>query len=186
MSDYVPTLQLMRAVEATITALQLAAPHSGPAFTEVHVYTRQGLLQAMRDLLIKDERVCIIVPTGNTYENKREGRIATSRRTSEITLLITDKVYGGSFDAEALTGNDDTPGIAVLQDLVVTTLQGQSLNLPGGVCLEPGGGEPITLGDPKKGDKNRECWAQPFSTPAGERRVDRSRAGLLDASAGTP
>ena len=177
---FVPTLTLLQKVQAALEGLQLGAPFTpGPAFAKVHAYAHENLAQAMQDLLIFDDRACLIVPTGTSHTNQREGRVFTARQETEFVLLICDRVYGGQFEAEALLGNADTPGMVALADLVVAALSGQSFDLAP-VCLQPTGGQPIPLSPTQRAAlrEGRECWAQTFTTPTGEIRVDRPRAGL--------
>ena len=171
---YTPTLDLLQAVKGEVENIQLPAPLEGTAFASVQVYAHENLVGAMSDLLVFEDRACFIVPTSNRYTNQREGRVLTSQRETEFVLLITDRVYGGKFDAEALLGNTETPGIVRLQELVVTALTGQSLDLKN-VCLLPSTGEPFRIAKAdQEANEGRECWAQPFTTPAGEMRVDRA------------
>lgn len=174
----VPTLDVLGALQSVLEGLELPAPFAGQkAFATVHAYAHENLKAALDDLLIFDDRACLIVPTGTKHTNERDGRVLTSRQETEFVLLITDRVYGGQFEAEAALGNSETPGMIALADLVVAKLAGQSLGLPL-VCLQPIGGQPLRYSNKERSEmEGRECWAQEFSTPAGELRVTRQRPG---------
>jgi hypothetical protein len=170
---FIPTLTLLQAVRAAVAAITLPAPFSGAAFAETRLYAHENLTQALRDLLVFEDRVCLIIPTAARHENTESGRFLQCRRETEFALLVCDRVYGGQFDAEAALGNADTPGMIALAELTIGALAGQSLDLPS-VCLKPGAGEPFRLTSAERDEApGRECWAQTFTTSAGEVRVDR-------------
>ena len=132
-----------------------------------------------RILLVVADRVALIIPTDFSHSNKLEGRNFTSRRTLEFVVLIADKVIGGTSN-EAALGGPDNPGMMLLAELAITALAGADLGLPA-VCIEPMRGQPMLLGGKDATDQTfaREAWAQTFSIPAGEMRVDRGRARPL-------
>ena len=178
---YVPTLAILSAVRDLLKSLQLPDPYTalGDAFEDVRVYAHRNLGQALQDLFVTADRVALIIPTDFAHANKLEGRNMTSRRTLEFVLLIGDKIVGGNAN-EAALGGQDNPGMVLLAELAIDALAGADLGLPS-VIVEPVRGQPLLVGNGQETDQTfaREAWAQTFSTPAGERRVDRGRPSRL-------
>lgn len=174
---FVSTIYLLEALRRQLSALTLPAPRAAEAaFQIVRPCAHENLAGALRELVVYEDRVCLIVPTATRHANARAGRVLTSRRTAEFLLLIADRAYADADGSEAAFGGPDAPGAAALAELVIAALTGRSLGLPG-VALEPGAGEPFRVGPGKDRalPAGRECWAQAFSTAAGEMRCDLTR-----------
>ena len=178
---FLPTLAVLQAAQQTLAALTLPDPYTkmGKAFEDVRIYAHKNLGQALQDLLVVSDRVALLIPTEFDHANRMEGRNFTSRRTLDFVVLVTDRIIGGTAN-EAAVGGQDNPGMILLSELMINALTGQDLGLPS-VLLEPGRGQPLLVGGGTNGDATfaREAWAQPFTTPAGEMRVDRGRARAL-------
>ena len=180
---YVPTLAILGAIQGLLEELQLPDPYTqlGNAFEDVRVYAHRNLGQALQDLFVTADRVALIIPTDFAHTNKLDGRNMTSRRTLELVLLIGDKIIGGNAN-EAAVGGQDNPGMVLLAELAINALAGADLGLPA-VILEPMRGQPLLVGGGQGNDGDatfaREAWAQTFTTPAGERRMDRGRPSRL-------
>lgn len=176
---FLPTLAVLEAVKALLAAMTLPEPYTGMgnAFQDVRIYAHKNLGQALSDLLVVHDRVALIIPVEFVHNNKVEGRNLTSRRSLEIVVLVADRVIGGTAN-EAAVGGQDNPGMILLTELLINALSGQDLGLPAAV-VEPGRGQPMMIGDPKDETFAREAWAQTFTIPAGEMRVDRGRARSL-------
>ncbi len=157
--------EIMKPMQAFIATLTL--PNGQIAFEEVRFYAQADLQKALDDLLVFQDRVCLIIPTGNSHRSQRIGGVLrTIREWSEFVLLLSDRVYG-DFNAEALQGTQTNPGTVALADLLTTALTGQQLDNPR-LCLEPGGGEPFHISNAEKAElPGRDCWSQTFRTPAG-------------------
>lgn len=156
--------EIMRPLQAFIARLTLQ--DGQPAFAQVRFYAQADLEKALEDLLVFDDRVCLIIPSGNTHKSQRIGSVVRTLRESEFVLLLSDRVYG-DFNAEALQGTTTNPGTVALADLLTTALTGQQLDNPR-LCFEPGNGEPFHISNPEKAEMpGRDCWSQTFRTPAG-------------------
>ena len=147
------------------------------AFAAVRIYAHEGISAAIADTRTYGDRLAFIVPTERRFENALEGRTLKSRQHVGCVLLLADRVYGNR--PAATTGNDKTPGIIALSEMVASQLSGVDLGLSG-VCLLPGDGQPFTLSKDDQDDlPGREVWAQEFSTPAGVLTVGLARAGTV-------
>lgn len=174
---YLSTNAVLAAVASKLQTLTLINPVALAgqlAFQTVHVYAHENLKRALKDLLVFDDRVAFIVPTGNKHENTMHGRVMVSMRTVEFVVLMTDRVYG-DFDAESTVGSASTVGTVELADLVTNALVKSGVGIAN-VRIMPGTGEPLRLED-EKAKKARECWAAPFEIYAGYERVDLVRPG---------
>ena len=168
----VDTLEIMKSMKDFIGTLTLADGEI--AFTEVRFYPQADVKKAMEDLLIYDDRVCLIVPSGDQHKNQRIGNVLRTWRTSEFVLLLSDRVYG-DFDAESLQGNTTSPGTVALKDVLINALTGQQCGDPR-LIFEPGTGEPFHISNEERKElSGRDCWSQTFSTPAGYRETTISQ-----------
>lgn len=177
-----PTLAVLQGVQRTLSALTLPGPYTamGKTFQDVRIYAHRNLGQALQELLVVEDRVALVVPTDFSHDNKTDGRNLLSRRTLEFVVLIADRVIGGGAN-EAALGGQDNPGMILLTELVINALIGLDLGLAS-VVIQPMRGQPLMLGGQQEGSDQmfaREAWAQTFSIPAGEMRVDRGRARAL-------
>lgn len=165
----VNTLDIMQAMKNFIATLTL--PGGQQAFAEVRFYAQADVQKALNDLLIFDDRVCLIIPTGDHHHNQRIGGKLRTWRTTEFVLLLSDRVYG-DFNAEALQGTQDNPGTVALKDILVSGLTCAQLENPR-LCFEPGTGQPFHISDSERKElPGRDCWSQTFSTPAGYQEVE--------------
>lgn len=175
MNTFVKTLDLVIALKAAIAALQLPNTYSAiegypAAFQVVEVYRSQNLVKALEDMIIQDDRVCFIIPGGDTHDHEKLGNVLQVKRDTEIHLLFADRNYGK--ENLALVGEANvSPGVMVLKDILVDGLVGAQLNF-NNVVLAPTSGEPFHLTDREREDvTGRDCWAQSFTTYAGAARI---------------
>jgi hypothetical protein len=180
MNTFVKTRDILIALETAIAAIQLPASYSQvpdypKAFVAagVKVYGTQDLFKALADLLVFDDRACFIVPGGDTHDTKIAGNVMSIQRKSEVHLLIADRNYDKFSEAGLIGETNVNPGVAVLKDLVIDALLGQSLANLKTVALAPTSGEPLHLTDRKQSEDNpgRYCWALTFTTYAGQARI---------------
>lgn len=165
--SFVPTLSILAALKAAL----LEIPHPSLAgetlFQIVDFHENKKLAEALKDLVAVKQRVAIIVPAGDLYENFKEGRTVRSVRTSSFDLLIADRSWtkGGY---EAVVGGANNVGVWRMKDLVTAHLVARcQLGLPE-VILMPTEGAHITLADADvKDSAGRECFVLNYETPAG-------------------
>ncbi len=184
MSSFVPTLTLITALKTVLEAIPLPGGADGEKlFERVDFHENKKLKEALTDLIIVKQRVCIIVPGGDGYTNVKEARTIRSVRHSTLDLLIADRSWTkGGYDA--LVGGPKNVGILAMKDLVVNTLAdnpqlatGDPLTPLPWVVLQPEQGAEITIADAvAKDTPGRECWVQGYSTPAGQRVLTPTRA----------
>ena len=169
---YVPTLSILTALQTFLAAL----PHPDAAraqagdklFERVELHENKKLKEALKDLTVVKQRVALIVPGGDSYQNFREGRATRSVRTTALDVLVADRAWtkGGH---EAVMGGANNVGVIRMKDLVTNALaESPQLGLPY-VVLAPTDGAMITIANEDiKDTPGRECWVTAFETPAGE------------------
>ena len=166
---FISTESLLKGIKTALEGLRLPPTVEGadsiPAFEKVAIYGARDLSAAFADLLIFEERVCLVIPAGDNYTTEWEGRTVVTHQESDFVLLISDRTFGSRIDA--LEGTAETPGVVALKDRVVSGLFGARLEIPG-VSLVPVSGEPFKLSTfDKKEQEGRQCWSITFSTPSG-------------------
>jgi hypothetical protein len=136
-----PTLHLQpigtiaAALQTAVKAAQMIAPFNGPAFGNVALFDSENLVAAFQYLLIVEQRVCVIVPLEERWENiSKQGRLIT-KRVLPVMLLVSDRDIASR--QVALYGDNTTPGAFALRDLVLAAVTGQLISNPSGVICEP-------------------------------------------------
>jgi hypothetical protein len=146
-------------------------------FEHVTFYSNKNLQQALQQLRVMDNRVCMLVPLGDSYLSERKGNELRSARLSEFMLMIADKDF--SIDTGRMTASYTTPGILALKDLAVEALTQRQYSIVDHgrtfrVVLEPDAGAVMQLEWQEKDNPalvGRECWNQIFrAVDAGELR----------------
>lgn len=161
--DFVSTSEILTALKAKIVALQLT--DMSAAFEKVAVYSKPNLAQALQDLLIFEDRVCLIIPDGDDYQNEDSGRILISKCTRRVVLLLADRDYGDR--QAASTGDGDNPGVIELDRLVVNSLIGDNLGLAR-VRVKCDVSEPFTISAKERDQlSGREAWHLDLAVEAG-------------------
>lgn len=174
---FVTTFELLNALKARLAAMPL--PDGAPGeklFERVDFHMNKKLREVLKDLTIIKERVAIIVPAQESYENQRQGRTVLSSRTSGFDLLLADRAWtkGGH---DAFFGGEKNVGVIAMKELVVEELAiNCQLGLPY-VCLQPQEGAEIEISDDEVKDvPGRQCYVLNYLTPAGVRRLEPTTA----------
>ena len=170
--SFVTTVSILTRLKTQLESLPLPGTTTGEKlFERVDFHENKKLREALADLVIIKQRVAIIVPGGDRYENFREGRTIRSKRNSSFDLLIADRAWtkGGH---EAVFGGARNVGVLVMKDLVVDHfVANPQLGLPW-VVLSPIDGAQIEIADPDvKDSPGRECYVMAYETPAGEAMI---------------
>lgn len=170
--SFVPTLSILGALKAQLEGIALPGGGAGEKlFERVDFHENKKLREALADLVIIKQRVCIIVPGGDSYENVREGRTVRSSMTQTFDLLIADRAWtkGGH---EAVFGGAKNVGVIKMKDTVRDHfLASPQLGLPY-IVLTPQEGAHIEIADSDAKDSpGRECFVMNYSTPAGEATI---------------
>jgi hypothetical protein len=174
-NTFVHTLDLLVALKTAIAALQLPAtydtvPDYPKAFTSVEIYRSQNLLKALEELIVQEDRVCFIVPGGDTHNSETLGNVMQLSRATDIHLLLADRIYGDK-NAPLIGETGTGPGVIVLKDVLIDGLVGKTFDFKN-VVLAPTSGEPFHLTDRERENATgRDCWAQSFTTRAGLAKV---------------
>lgn len=146
-------------------------------FQSVEAYDIPRLETALRDLLNFDDRICLIVPMPETFENTTSGGELRTIKRQQILLILSDKDYVPG--KPAFFGNDTQPGVLCMKDIVVEQLLGASLDL-NHVIFSPVDGESLRVAeDEKQLQKSREGYRLIFETPMGEVRAQIQRGRSL-------
>lgn len=133
-----------------------------PLFELVVKYDAPDLLDAAADTLKYKDRVCLVVPGTEDYEDKGDGEsnIAVLERISDFSLVITDNDFADGQESYFGTG-----GVVAMKDLVVNALKGNGLGIPGvSMLIERGG--PLDQRE-EGGNRKRKGWIARFYTSAG-------------------
>lgn len=139
------TASIIAAVVSALTALRYT-PTGGSEealFGSVERYSLKDMDSAFRALLVAKQRAAVVVWTGTTAEYIPSGTIMRTRRTTQLSVLVTDRVMGDR-DAAAF-GSTTTPGVLGLIDRVWETLHGRLIANPDGVDVRPTSADDYTL-----------------------------------------
>lgn len=166
--SFIATLSILDALKAHLTALEISAGVA--AFQAVEYYSQPRLIQALQDLRVHKNRVCLIVPDDEVFENELSGRILITRRTKQVIILLADRQVGRRQDAS--TGNDSgTYGVETLGFCAMDELTGLSLGLAG--CrIRPTSAGPVTIeGTDREKATGREAWRIELDIEAGIKKT---------------
>lgn len=129
-----PTTAILAELKARLTALKLA-DNVTPAFSRVELFDCESLLEAFTLLTIADKRICVIVPTDETFERRPGDQIMVITRLLPVTLLISDRKLGNR--TAALFGDGTDLGAYGLLELALPVVTGRLLENPNGVTSAP-------------------------------------------------
>ena len=162
--SFIPTLDLLSALKIRLAALELSP--GVKAFEQVEYYSQPRLIQALQDLRLFKNRVCLIVPDDDVYEHSLEGRVLDTHCLRSVILLFADRDVGRRQDAS--TGDPSgTPGVIKLNQLVVDDLLGHSLGFDEGRVRPDVGGPILIEGKDREHSTGREAWHLDLTIEAG-------------------
>jgi len=173
---YVETNTLLAALKTELESIPHPTISGERLFERVDYHENKKLREALTDLVISKQRVCIIVPGGDSYSNERQGRVIFSRRVSTLDLLIADRAWtkGGH---EAVFGGSKNLGVLKMKDVVVAHLAAHPQLGLAYVALTPEEGNQIEIADDQVKDvPGRECYVVSYSTPTGEIEISPTAA----------
>ena len=165
---FVPSLSILSALKAALVEIPHPTLAGEPLFEVVDFHENKKLAEALKDLVTVKQRVAVIVPGGDLYENIKEGRTVRSVRTSTFDILAADRAWTKGGYA-AVFGGEKNVGVLRMKDLVIAHLITRcQLGLPS-VILQPNEAAFITLAEADvKDSPGRECLVVNYETPAGE------------------
>ena len=90
---FIDTLTILNAMKALLLAMQLPSTYAAvanypKAFTRVEIYRSESIYKAIEDMfLFGEDRICLLVPAGETYQDKIGGSVLDAQRTDDIVIL---------------------------------------------------------------------------------------------------
>src|SRR5688572_21331605 len=111
-NTFIPTLELLDKVKTLLAALETAP--GVKLFDKVEFFAHADIVAALEDLRIFKQKVCLIVPSGDSYENAEAGTDLRSEVQREFVLLFADRDYGKRQDAS--TGDATRKGVIYMKD----------------------------------------------------------------------
>jgi hypothetical protein len=113
-------------IEAVVARLRddvvLDDEEGTPAFEKVEVFDLADWEDALRRLALNQQRSAVVIWAGEDWEHNREITVVTSKRSQQFELMISERRLDAP--VAALTGDDRSPGVVGLKDLVVKALTG--------------------------------------------------------------
>ena len=127
-----PSAAIVQQLQTSIQELTLADGIT-PAFGEVRLFDQESLVEAFKWLALADQRVCVIVPLDERFDEKAShGTKLVITRLLPVALLISDRVIGDR--VTALYGNAAAQppviGAYGLYELVLPLVTGTILAAP--------------------------------------------------------
>ena len=149
------------------TALEVArwTPEGGSptvAFQKVKLFDLAQLDDAFSELLMSEQRVCLLVPDAERFESALQGSTRLLiKRTLPVALLISDRVVADRQAAlHGMVGTGSMPAVAgafPLQEIALAAVTGQLLPTPRGVVCKPVTATVLDVQDTKKKMPGRAC-----------------------------
>ncbi|HEY1110215.1 MAG TPA: hypothetical protein VGE76_16305, partial [Opitutaceae bacterium] len=102
--SFVRTSAILAALKAQLELIPHPTLTGEKLFQRVDFHENKKLREALTDLTIVKQRVAIIVPGGDNYENRKEGRTYRSTRISTFDLLIADRAWTQGGNAAVFGG----------------------------------------------------------------------------------
>jgi hypothetical protein len=162
------TLQIFEAFRDALRAVKLDdTADSVPLFDSVELYPNKQLVQALRDLVLVKDRICLVVPLAvRRIINDQSGVVSVNgRKYAEVALLYTDRALFQS--AQKVTfGSDKNPGLFAIDDRIEAAIIGKEISPFGGIIL--GDSDPILLTDKEQSSApERHGWLVQALVPTG-------------------
>lgn len=165
----IPAKTILAALKDRLAALMLDESGNTEAlFERVEIYANKRLGEALSDLIITKQRICLIVPTGIERDRVSSGSTTVLRRRwLEVDLLIADRAFYKSAQ-RAVEGGDKNLGVIELVERLETSLDGFELTAWGAAELLDGTPFELSAQDAP----GREAWVQGLLIPAGDIRSE--------------
>lgn len=145
---------------------------------QVKRYDVQRPLEALEELLMFKNRLCVMVSNGWRYSDTVKGSIMYQERRTTIELNIMDRKYGaGSARQDALAGGATTPGALRMSDSIIAAIEGK-INQPGDQTIVPimKDGDPLAIGgDDRDNNAGRSVFSQLIEIYGGFSKVSIGR-----------
>lgn len=131
--------EILAALKAALDAATWTPAGGDPeaAFQSVKLFGMNSLPDAMRELLVSQQRVCFVIPDSERFAPETDGGKMVLSRTLPVALLISDRVLGNRQTAlfGGAVGATETPGAYGLQKAALEAVAGQLIDeAPRVVC----------------------------------------------------
>lgn len=167
--DMLDTLRLCAGLKAALEAIAHPTAAGEKLFEAVLYHEDTNLAEALQELIVLKQRVCMVVPQGDRYEQRKEGRSLVSTRLTSVDLVIADRAYtkGGQ---DAAFGGPKNIGVLKMKELVVAALaENPQLGGLRFCALFPTEGAMLEISaDDAKKTPGRQAFVQNYETPSGE------------------
>lgn len=120
------TKAILDALIAKLQAIRLDDQGDALAFERVEMFDLSDFQDAMRRLAIAEQRMALIIWSGDTYETEREITTITTKRTCSVDVFVTVKRLDAP--VAALVGDAEDPGTLGLRDKVIAATFGVILD----------------------------------------------------------
>lgn len=175
---FTTTASILKALKTELESLPFV-DSSERLFQAVEIYDAPDLLEAIQDLHLYDDRVCLVVASDEQAQSLSQddssSRYEIIERIQRINLVMADRAFS---DGTAGLIGDETKenslGVIGLKDRTIELITGKNLNLSY-VSLIPDGGGPHNSWDEKR-NSERKAWIARFRTSTGIQKVPRRGA----------
>lgn len=116
------TSDILAALLDRLREITLSEFEDAPAFEKVDLFDLADWEDALRRLAMNQQRSAVLIWAGEDWQHNRETTVLSSKRTQDFELLISERRLDAP--VAALTGDDLSPGVVGLKDLVVAALLG--------------------------------------------------------------
>ncbi|MBX3736741.1 MAG: hypothetical protein KF715_08635 [Candidatus Didemnitutus sp.] len=166
--DLLKTSVLCAGLKAKLEAIDHPTLEGEKLFEVVAFHENKNLGEALQDLVVVKKRVCFIVPQGDRFESKKEGRSQVSDRFTSIDLLYADTAYTKGGNA-AVFGGPNNVGVIAMNEITLEVIaKDPQLGGLRWCALQPTEGAKIEMAAADaKAASGREAWVQNYETPSG-------------------
>lgn len=175
--DLLATLDLCAALKTFLAAIDHPTLSGEKLFEDVEFYPEKNLADALQQLVIAKQRICLIVPSGDHHTQAKEGRGVRTTVWANLDLVIADRAYLQK-GQEAVFGGAKNVGVLAMKDLVMKALGANpQLTIPSAptvaglrwCALYPTAGAIIALSDAEERKApGRQAFVLSYQTPAGQ------------------
>ena len=122
--------------DAMVEALRAATWREDNAFEVVARFDSTEIERAFSELLVAHRnRVAFVVVSGESWDTEQVGSLRHARRTTRMTLLVSDRVLGNR--GAAIFGGPSNPGCLALKDAAMAAVCGPLIANPAGCDVQP-------------------------------------------------
>lgn len=129
-----------------------------PAFQVIRIFDSDNLAAAFRELLLSQQRICIVIPVNVDFVPESEGELQLYRRELSVGLVISDRVIGNRIaalfgDPGSEQGRRSNPGAYPLAELLAPAVIGELIENPGGLQVALQDLKQLTVNPDSKDEK---------------------------------